>query len=128
MSKIDEILHSKFDVEVHSKNFINYCEVIVLPDGSVEYAVPSHERKVIEIFKREFDLSDEDFDNFPEELSIDYICKKCHLIMLWYDYAYAPIRITKEQRNTLHNLVSHKCISERIWTFIYQPKVGYINI
>ncbi len=127
MNKTDEILHSKFDVETHSKNFINYCEVIVLSDGSVEYAVPSHERKVIEIFKREFKLSDENFNNFPEELSVDYICKKCHLIMLWYDYAYAPIRINKDQIKTLDKLVSHKCVSENIWKFIYRPNIWEEN-
>ena len=127
MNKTDEILHSKFDVETHSKKFINYCEVIVLSDGSVEYAIPSHEWKAIEIFKREFKLSDEDFNNFPEELSIDYICKKCHLIMLWYDYAYTPIRINKDQIKTLDNLVSHKCVSENIWKFIYRPNIWEEN-
>lgn len=116
----NEILHSKFDVEVHSKHFINYCEVIVLPNGEVEYAVPSHERKAIEIFKREFNLSDEDLNNLSKDLSIEYICEKCHLIMLWYAYAFTPIKITQEQVNTLNELISHKCISKNIWKYIYK--------
>ena len=121
MSKTNiEILHSKFDVEVHSKHFINYCEVIVLPNGEVEYAVPSHERKAIEIFKRKFNLSDEDLNNLSKELSIEYICEKCNLIMLWCDYAFTPIKITQEQVNTLNELISHKCISKKIGKYIYK--------
>ena len=29
-----------FDYETHRKNFINYLEVIINKDGTVEYAVP----------------------------------------------------------------------------------------
>lgn len=39
-------LHSKFDPVGHKRFFINYLEVIILKDGTVEYAVPSHQMKL----------------------------------------------------------------------------------
>ena len=31
-------LYSKFDIEQHKKHYINYLEVILFPDGHIEYA------------------------------------------------------------------------------------------
>lgn len=41
-----EILHSPFDVKTHKENFIDYLEVVILEDGTIEYAVPSHTAKL----------------------------------------------------------------------------------
>lgn len=40
-------VYSKFDLEKHKKTFINYFETIINPDGTIEYAVPSHSEIVI---------------------------------------------------------------------------------
>lgn len=37
-------LHSKFDYKKHNDTYICYCEVIILPNGTVHYAVPSHSK------------------------------------------------------------------------------------
>ena len=44
-------LNSKFDIEQHKKKYINYLEVIIFPDGHIEYAVPSHQATVTMIFR-----------------------------------------------------------------------------
>ena len=36
-------VYSAFDIEKHKKTFINYLEVLVLKDGTIRYAVPSHQ-------------------------------------------------------------------------------------
>lgn len=36
--------NSKFDVEKHKETFVNYCEVVITPDGEIHYAQPSHNR------------------------------------------------------------------------------------
>lgn len=46
MDPIYEILHSPFDIETHKANFVNYLEVVILSDGTIEYAVPSHAAKL----------------------------------------------------------------------------------
>ena len=44
-----KVLHSPFDVKVHKATFVNYLEVVILEDGTVEYAVPSHQEKMIRL-------------------------------------------------------------------------------
>ena len=46
-----EILHGPFNIETHKKTFIDYLEVIIRPDGIVEYAVPSHMYKLMSVFE-----------------------------------------------------------------------------
>ncbi len=36
-------VYSDFDIQKHKKTFINYLEVLILEDGSIKYAVPSHQ-------------------------------------------------------------------------------------
>lgn len=40
-------LYSKFDIQKHKENYINYLEVLILENGEVEYAVPSHQDKAV---------------------------------------------------------------------------------
>ena len=48
MNKQNEVLRNPFNVRIHKETFINYLEVIINPDGTIEYAVPSHIEKVYE--------------------------------------------------------------------------------
>lgn len=58
-----KVLHSPFDIEVHKATFTNYLEVIILEDGTIEYAVPSHQEKMIEIGCKKRNISREEFYN-----------------------------------------------------------------
>lgn len=49
MKSQSEILHSPFDAETHKQFFINYLEAIIREDGTVEYATPSHQEKLIAV-------------------------------------------------------------------------------
>lgn len=40
-------VYSSFDLQKHKQTYTNYLEVIITPDGTVEYAVPSHSEKMI---------------------------------------------------------------------------------
>ena len=48
------VLHSPFDIKVHKQTFINYLEVVISPEGIVEYAVPSHVEKLLQIFMSKY--------------------------------------------------------------------------
>ena len=39
----DYDVYSDFDIDEHKRHFTNYCEVIITPDGKIQYAVPSHQ-------------------------------------------------------------------------------------
>lgn len=41
------VLNGPFDIETHKKTFKNYLEVIILENGRIVYAVPSHQEKLI---------------------------------------------------------------------------------
>ena len=41
-----QVLHSPFNMEIHKKTFVHYLEVVILEDGTIEYAVPSHSKKL----------------------------------------------------------------------------------
>lgn len=48
MSKEYDI-YSDFDLEQHKKKYVDYLEVLILEDGTVVYAVPSHQEKAIAV-------------------------------------------------------------------------------
>ena len=67
-------VYSKFDLEAHKACYINYLEVVVLPDGSVEYAVPSHQEKMIELACRKLMISRRELtDMCPKEYYFDFL-------------------------------------------------------
>lgn len=67
-------VYSKFDLEKHKARYINYLEVVVLPDGSVEYAVPSHQEKMIDLACRKLKVSRQELsDMCPREYYFDFL-------------------------------------------------------
>lgn len=69
-----DILHSPFDIDIHKAVFTNYLEVIILEDGTVEYAVPSHQEKLILLGMEKTGLNrDEFYSSCPREYWFDVI-------------------------------------------------------
>lgn len=95
-----EVLKRPFDIETHKKNFVNYLEVIVDEDGTVYYAVPSHQRKLLEIFEKKFNVKWKDIED-DIDLAIgcvDTLCAKTHCISVWFDsYIGEPNEIQREK-------------------------------
>lgn len=44
-------IYCAFDLEKHKQTYVQYLEVVILEDGTVEYAVPSHQEKLIALMK-----------------------------------------------------------------------------
>ena len=84
-----EILHSAFDIDTHKKTFINYLEVIITPDGTIEYAVPSHQEKLIRIATDKLSLSRKElYDMCPMEYMFDvasWLCNITGCVSVWND-------------------------------------------
>ena len=59
-------LHSPFDLQQHKNTFINYLEVVIRPSGLVEYAVPSHQEKLLRIWAVDQGLVADDDDSWYE--------------------------------------------------------------
>lgn len=82
--RIQEVLHAPFDVRTHKETFINYLEIIIKPDGTPEYAVPSHMMKLAEIYgKPQEDVYEEFLQERTGLDDIDWLCLKTGCISVW---------------------------------------------
>lgn len=77
------ILNSPFDIETHKKTFINYLEVVISPDGIIEYGVPSHNAKLEQILRAK---GVDPVLDCPKEYYASYnawLCRETGYIMVW---------------------------------------------
>lgn len=89
--KTYEILHKAFDVNTHKEFFVNYLEVVIDDTGKVEYAVPSHQEKLVQIAMKKLNLKtrEELNDMCPKEYYFDFmtwLCKITGCISVWNNF------------------------------------------
>ena len=70
MRDTQAVLMGPFDPATHKETFVNYFEVVIRPDGRIEYAVPSHQMK-LEAICREMGIDPE--EDCPQEMWLDYM-------------------------------------------------------
>lgn len=119
-----------FDYKTHRENFINYLEVIIFKDGHIEYAIPSHQMKLIDIYCKEKNISiDELYEIIPKiESPTDWIILELGVISVWYEFIIFPSNITKDQEIALQKLVDEKCIDPNYRKYeLFKNKYGFIN-
>lgn len=112
----NKYLYMPFSTKVHAQVHIAYCEAVIYPSGKVEYAIPSHNKKLEEIFKKQEKLSDDDFlclyyNNFD---AYDIMMKKTKICQVWYDNIRYNGELTKAQVNKLLELIKYGCVSESV--------------
>lgn len=109
-----------FDYKTHRENFPAYLEVIIFKDGHIEYAIPSHQMKLVDIYCKENNITrDELYAIIPiTEAPNDWITYNLGLIQVWYNFIRRPIDITKEQEETLKRLVQEECINPEYKSFV----------
>lgn len=82
--RMQEVLHSPFDIATHKSTFIDYLELIIRPDGTPEYATPSHMMKLAEIYGKSMDdIYEEYYQAQLGQDGIDYLCAKTGCIAVW---------------------------------------------
>ena len=101
-----EVLHRPFNIDTHKETFVNYLEVVILSDGTVEYAVPSHQKKLEKLVLKQTGETDEELsDRIPESALWDYmewLQEQCGAIAVWNGfYKGTP---NQAQLDTLHEL------------------------
>lgn len=83
-------VYSKFDIDKHSKHFINYLEVIIDSEGVIHYAVPSHQMFMENLIKKKY--GEERFYEMIKEVeALDYLnwlCKITNCISVWDNFYY----------------------------------------
>ena len=67
-------VYSKFDIEKHKATFTHYLEVVIDADGTVAYAVPSHQEYLIELACKKHGMSRRELlDACPREYYLDFM-------------------------------------------------------
>ena len=102
-------IYSKFDVKQHKETFINNLEVIIYPDGLIEYAIPSHQEKLIKIACSMFGWSRDQLNKeCPEEYYFDFLTWLCNItgcVSVWNNYIMTGNEsMTEEQIKSLEML------------------------
>lgn len=92
-------IHSKFDIQKHKATFTGYLEVIIDKNGTVMYAVPSHQEKAIALAEAKLGKTRKEIsDMCPREFYFDYLNWLLSLtgaIAVWSESISAPAITTK---------------------------------
>ena len=84
-----QVLRRPFNAQTHKRTFINYLEVIILEDGTIEYSVPSHVEKLMTIACKKFGKTREEIDEeCPPSYYfryMDWLCDITNSVALWVD-------------------------------------------
>lgn len=94
-----DVLHGPFDIETHKKAFIDYLEVIIRPNGTIEYAIPLHMYKLMSVYENgrySVEQINEMFIHDMMGLSpIEWLCKETGCISVWTN-GYVGVANTKQ--------------------------------
>ena len=100
-------IYRPFDAEKHKAKYSNYLEVLILEDGTVVYAIPSHQEKAMALACEKHGLSrDELVAMCPREYYLDYmvwLLKMSGAIAVWTSGCEAPA-VTERQIIALKKL------------------------
>ena len=108
MKDPNEVLHGPFDPDVHAETFTNYLEVVIEPDGTVVYAVPSHVMALARI-RAGHDVTLDglfrELESIPlTESPLDYLVERTGCASLWTRCAVYPRSVTDAQRTAIIDL------------------------
>lgn len=82
-------VYSEFDLEKHKQTYVKYLEVLIDEDGTIMYAVPSHQQKGIALACDRLNVSREQLDALcPREYWCDFmrwLCMIAKVVFVWDD-------------------------------------------
>ena len=106
--KKDYDLYCDFDLERHIKKYPYYTEVIIHYNGKVEYAIQSHQEKLIRLGMEKYNCSREEFiEKSPRNMWGDYLqwlMDETKCICVWYE-GYQGKNLSKLQKNKLKRFI-----------------------
>lgn len=111
-----EVMRRPFNIETHKKAFKNYLEVLIAEDGTITYAVPSHQLALIRAACIKLNVTTDQLSEMcPQEYYCDFnnwLCKVsgCVEIRTQSMGGYPNAR----QREVIEELISHGLYLGRI--------------
>ena len=98
----------------------NYCEIVISPDGDIEYAIPSHLYKLIDLSKESKDELDKMMPNRAAPLN--WLCEHTKYAVCWFDYFILPKEYSETQVSTIKGLINASIMSDDIHGIITMEK------
>ena len=102
------VLHGPFDLETHQKTFIDYLEVCITPDGTICYAIPSHQEFMMNYWMKKEGITREEIINLSDEepgvTAVEFLCKHTGCICIWSNGWCGYGTPTPEQIQSLNKL------------------------
>ena len=114
----NQYLREPFSPRVHSKVFITYCEVIIWPDGKIEYAIPSHSEKLNLEYCKKYNIDRDDlWEHFKDDplSASDVMMKDLGIIFVWYEHLEHITKLTAKQLQALQELAKYGCIGFKLF-------------
>ena len=105
-------IYCDFDIEKHKQKYINYLEVMILQDGKIVYAVPSHQMKAEQLCCGRLGTTTKElWSKCINEGGTDYMAwllTQCEAVAVWNDFYIAgALGLNKRQRLALKRLKLH---------------------
>ena len=101
-------IYCAFDLEKHKQTYVQYLEVVILEDGTVEYAVPSHQEKLIALACQKQGVSRQELNDLcPREYYYDFLtwlCMQANAVAVWNNDCCYGLGINRKQIGTLRKL------------------------
>lgn len=106
---------TNFSIEEHAKKHINYLEVIIEDDGTVYYAIPSHQRKLIQLYCDKNNLTEKElYDMIPITVSPEHwMCYHGKYVAVWYEGIICSVDITDAQIEILSRMIESGIMSNK---------------
>lgn len=99
-------VYSQFDINKHKETFVNYLEVMIDQDGTVNYAVPSHQEYAIKEACKKMNISRNQLSEMtPPEYYFDWLnwlLMQTGMIAVWNDRYMGTAN--RKQKNILKKL------------------------
>jgi hypothetical protein len=105
-------------IKEHKKQYVNYCEAIIHPNGDMEYAIPSHQHKLMMCYG--IDQNDiwnqtpkymKLLDSIPIDSSmVHWMVEDLNVVSVWYDILILPLYYTSSQITSIKKLMKEGCV------------------
>lgn len=97
-----------------------YCEIVIAPNGDIEYAIPSHLYKLIRI-------TEESKDDIDKKMSyraapLEWLIEYTGYGVAWYDNFIVPYGYTDEQIHSIQMLINNGIMSPIVTGKVTQEK------
>jgi hypothetical protein len=105
----------------YKRKWINYCEIIILKNGNIILANPSHTERMLK-------LTGEDRNDIYERMPIvaspiHWLVDYTKNISVWHQFQILPEDVTEEQLKTLSLLESEKMIKKN-YNYVTNADIG----